>query len=257
LPLGLAASSYCDERRIISNRAEGYEVASGQLVNAEYLSIDNHGAAGAMCSTVLDILSWSAALRGGRVVATRSYEQMTTRATLNDGSSTGYGFGLLLTNLQGGEGAVWHGGSTNGFNSSVAYYPELDLDVVVLSNTSGSHVDRIADIIAKWIIGVEVRVVRDEQLSTPEMEAYAGVYQVRPGSEFTVRIQEGQLMGQQTGQGQTRLRAQGDHTFVPTSSDYHQIVFDVDGDRATSLTYQQCALYVPTRCQSAVWPRLR
>ncbi len=154
-PLGLPRSSYCDERRIIRGRAEGYDAVDGELLNDLYLSMNQPGAAGALCSTVLDLLSWTSALRTGDVVSAESYRQMTTSATLNDGSSTGYGFGLGIGSLL-GHASVSHGGGINGFNTMLAHYPKADLDIVVLSNTPGAHVGSIAETIAKWALGIGV-----------------------------------------------------------------------------------------------------
>ena len=237
-PLGLTGSSYCDERPIIPRRAEGYEVVEGQLMNDAYLSMNQPGAAGALCSTVLDLLSWSSALRGGQVVSTASYGQMTTSATLSDGSSTGYGFGLGLGSLEGNP-RVSHGGGINGFYTMLAHYPESDLDVVVLSNTTGAHPGRIAETIGKWVHGIEVPVVLDERLTVEQLGAYVGVYDLGPGLELTVSVREEQLFAGPTGQDESRLRAQGNHVFIPTFDDAVRVVFAVDGDRAASLVLHQ------------------
>ncbi len=151
-PLGLTGSSYCDERPIIRGRAEGYELVDGELLNDEYLSMNPPGAAGALCSTVLDLLSWTSALRTERVVSAASYRQMTTSGTLDDGSTTGYAFGLRVGELE-EHPFVSHGGGINGFSTMLAHYPEADLDVVVLSNTAGGHPARIAETIARWALG--------------------------------------------------------------------------------------------------------
>jgi D-alanyl-D-alanine carboxypeptidase len=167
-PLGLTGSSYCDERPIIRGRAEGYEFVGGELLNDAPLSMNQPGAAGALCSTVVDLLSWTSALRSGRVVSAASYEQMTTSATLNSGSDTGYGFGLGMGALV-GHPSVSHGGGINGFNTMLAHYPEADLDVVVLSNTPGAHVTRVAETVAKWALGIEVPSVLDEPIFADEI----------------------------------------------------------------------------------------
>lgn len=237
-PLGLSGSSYCHERPIIPGRAEGYQLVDGELMNDEPLSMNQPGAAGALCSTVPDLLEWSAALREGRVVTLESYEQMTASGTLTDGSETGYGFGLMLGDLEGHE-RIAHGGGINGFNTILSHYPESDLDVVVLSNTNGAHPGRIEETIAKWALGIEVPVIRDERLSAEELEAYVGVYELRPGFELTISVRDGQLMSRATGQSEVRLRAQGDHVFVPTFDDNVRVVFSVDGDRAESLVLFQ------------------
>jgi D-alanyl-D-alanine carboxypeptidase len=233
-PLGLTGSSYCDERPIIRRRAEGYEYVDGELLNDEPLSMNQPGAAGALCSTVVDLLSWTSALRAGRVVSPASYDLMTTPATLNDGSETSYGFGLGLGSLV-GHPSVSHGGGINGFSTMLAHYPNADLDVVVLSNTPGAHVGRVSETIAKWALGIELPAILDEPISAEEVAAYEGVYELAPGFELRVFSRDGELWTQATGQGAFRVRSQGDGTFVPTFDDDVRISFVVEGDRATTL----------------------
>lgn len=156
-PLGMSRSLYCDERPIVPGRAEGYEQDGGELVNAEYLSMNQPGAAGALCSTVPDLLLWTSALRSGRVVSGASYGQMTISGTLNSGDDTGYGFGLGVGDL-GGNSSVAHGGGINGFSTMMAHYMESDLDIVVLSNTASEDAGRVAQTIARWALGLEVAV---------------------------------------------------------------------------------------------------
>ena len=172
------------------------------------------------------------------MVSTASYGQMTTSATLSDGSSTGYGFRLWLGSLEGNP-HVSHGGGINGFNTMLAYYPESDLDVVVLSNTTDAHPGRIAETIAKWVHGIEVQAVLDERLTVEQLGAYVGVYELRPGFELAVSVREEQLFAGATGQDEFRLRAQGNHVFIPTFDDAVRVVFAVDGDRPASLVLHQ------------------
>ncbi len=154
-PLGLTGSSYCDEGPIIPWRAEGYQVVDGEVFNDRYLSMNLPGAAGALCSTVPDLLAWTEALTSGQVVSPASYAQMTTSFTLNDGSRTGYGFGLGV-GIVDGNPVVSHGGGINGFVTSLADFPAADLDIVVLSNTPGPHPGQISQLIARWALGIEV-----------------------------------------------------------------------------------------------------
>jgi CubicO group peptidase (beta-lactamase class C family) len=239
-PLGLGGSSYCDEQPIIANRAEGYELVRGELLNDQPLSMNHPGAAGALCSTVEDLLVWTSALREGRVVSAASYDLMTTPGTLNSGAATSYGFGLGLGQLV-GHASVSHGGGINGFNTMLAHYPASDLDVVVLTNTAGPFADRTAETIAKWALGIAVATVADEPVTPREIAAYVGVYQLAPGFELTVFEQNGQLWTQATGQGAARLRSQGDGRFVPTFDDDVRVEFVMEGGRATTLVLFQGA----------------
>ena len=237
-PLGLSRSYYCDTRRIIPDRAAGYAASDGGLVNADFLAMSQPGAAGALCSTVLDLLAWSTALRSGDVVSAASYERMTTPATLPDGSSTGYGFGLGLGELE-GHPHVSHGGGINGFSTMLAHYPEADLDVVVLANTSTPWAGRVAETVARWALGLEVVSVLDLALSDEERAVYEGSYQLMPDLELTVFSRDGQLWTRATGQGDIRLRAQGDHVFVPTFDDQVRLVFVVEDGTATAVVLHQ------------------
>jgi CubicO group peptidase (beta-lactamase class C family) len=111
------------------------------------------GAAGALCSTVPDLLSWTRALRSGLVVTAESYGTMTTSAQLNDGSLIEYGFGLGVSAL-GEHVRVVHTGGINGFSTVMAHYPDSDLDIVILSNTSSPAPSQMEQIIAGWALGI-------------------------------------------------------------------------------------------------------
>lgn len=152
-PLGLSRSSYCHESQIIRGRAEGYEHGADWLVNDGSISMNTPGAAGALCSTVPDLLSWTAALRSGRVVSLASYQAMTTSGLLNDGSATGYGLALGVAPL-GDHPRVAHTGGINGFSTVMAHYPDSDLDIVVLSNTGSGAPGQIEGRIARWALGL-------------------------------------------------------------------------------------------------------
>jgi len=237
-PQGMTGSSYCDERPIIPGRAEGYVAQDGELLNDAPLSMNQPGAAGALCSTTWDLLAWTADLREGEVVSEESYHLMTTKGVLNDESETGYGFGLAINSLEGHD-RVAHGGGINGFNTAMAHYPGADLDVIVLSNTEGPHAGRVARDIAKWALGVPLVVVLDVPLSAEQMAMYQGVYEMRAGFELTVLARDGQLFSQATGQNEFRLRAQGEDVFIPTFDDNVRLVFSVAEGQATTMVLHQ------------------
>lgn len=82
-PPGLKGTVYRDQAPIIKRRAQGYEVEppGGQFSNAEPLSMTQPFAAGSLCSTVTDLVTWAQALSGGKVVSPASYALMTTPGT--------------------------------------------------------------------------------------------------------------------------------------------------------------------------------
>ena len=153
-PLGLESTTYCDERRLIPHRAEGYAADEGKLFNDEPLSMSSPFAAGALCSTVEDLLVWQHALEAGEVVSPAAYAQMTTPLSLTDGSELSYGFGLGVGELE-GHRKISHGGGINGFVTALARYPEDELSVVVLTNTEGPTAGQLEQQIARLVLGLE------------------------------------------------------------------------------------------------------
>ncbi len=236
-PLGLRDTRYCSTRPVVPRRAQGYERVPDGFANAEWLSMALPFSAGALCSTVLDLVSWTRALWAGRVVAPATLQEMTTRARLTDGSATGYGFGLMLDSLQ-GHRRVAHGGSINGFQSALAHFPDDGVTVAVLANSEDALPGLLAARLAQVALGLPLPIVRDLPLTAAERARYVGSYALGP---MTLRIfeQGDSLMSQATGQAAARLRAQGQHRFIPTSNDAVSIEFEVAADRATGLVLHQ------------------
>ena len=152
-PLGLRNTSYCDDAPIIPHRAQGYEVVKGAVVNDAPISMNTPGAAGAMCSTVLDLLAWQRAFNQARLISPASRDRMRTEAKLSNGSGTKYGFGIGIGEVE-GHRAFSHGGGINGFSTSLAYFPDDDLAVVVLTNNGGSPAGRMQGLIARAALGL-------------------------------------------------------------------------------------------------------
>lgn len=139
-PLGLTETWYCDDHRIIPQRAEGYEFMGGRLINAPYISaVSPGGAAGSLCATVGDMVRWTALLHRGKVVSPTSFTAMTTRPKLASGDSSWYGMGLYLppTRVSFGRRKIYHGGTRPGFGTYLSHYPDDGLTIAI-ANNSGS-----------------------------------------------------------------------------------------------------------------------
>ncbi len=148
-PLGLSSTVYCDNEPVVRQRAAGYQVTLGVVQNAAQLSMKPPFSAGALCSSVTDLVAWTSALMNGKVVSRASLDQMITPAKLNDGKPTTYGFGLGVGD--GDKRAISHGGGINGFASFMTYLPDREIVVVVLTNLGGAKPGAIAAEILKAI----------------------------------------------------------------------------------------------------------
>jgi CubicO group peptidase (beta-lactamase class C family) len=136
-PLGMAASSYCDNHAIIPGRASGYQIQGSNMRRA---MLNDHTwpfAAGSLCSTAGDLVAWLHGLHGGRVLSARSYDEMTSPARLNDGTPLRYGMALTVGPDISGAMLIGHGGTIGGFGAQADWYPDAELAVVVLMNNNG------------------------------------------------------------------------------------------------------------------------
>ncbi|HST57330.1 MAG TPA: serine hydrolase [Longimicrobium sp.] len=84
--------------------------------------------------------------------------------------------------------------------------------------------------------------VLDVPLTAEQMALYEGTYALQADGrtlEVRVFVQDGRLMVQPGGQTTTRLRAQGDHAFIPEADARIRFVFTVENGRATAATLHQ------------------
>lgn len=243
-PLGLSQTYYCSQKPIIKHRAQGYDMSARQLTNTEYLSMTQPFSAGALCSTVGDLVAWQRALVGGRIVKPASYVTMTTPESLTDGKPLTYGYGLGVGKLE-THRKVSHGGGINGFITDLAYYPDDTLHVVVLANTSPSTPARLGDQIARVTLGLPLRTApAGVTLAGAERARYVGTYTLNApgGQKVPLRVTEredGTLQSQLGNQPPQRIVALGNHVFVLRDDPDVRITFTVSGDRATKLTLAQ------------------
>ena len=236
-PLGLESTWYCDERRIIPHRARGYTRSDSGFQRAAPLGMSQPGAAGALCSTAGDLLTWNAALAGGQVVGPAAYARMITPGRLTDSVFTDYGYGLAIGERQ-GRRVIEHGGGINGFSSHLAWYPDDTLTVVVLANTQEANASLLARDIARIALGVVGPEVRDLPVSRDDIARYRGTYDLGP---LALRVFEtnGSLSAQGTNQPAFRLLYQGTHAFVAEFDTSVRVEFHVANGRATALTLYQ------------------
>ena len=115
-----------------------YRVEDGVRLNDEPLSMLLPFSAGDLGSSVLDLVRWTSALGAGDVVAPDSLEAMTTRRRLPGGDEIGYGLGLQVGEMA-GRRKISHGGGINGFLSQLSWYPDDELVVAVLSNSTSAE----------------------------------------------------------------------------------------------------------------------
>jgi len=144
-PLAMNATTSRLPSLVITNRVSGYEQTNRVWINRDS-DLTEIFAAGAIASTVGDLVRWNAALDGERLLTRASKEKMWKPVKLNDGTVKKYGFGWNVDAVEGHKN-IGHSGSTSGFSASLQRFPDDRLAVIVLTNTD----EQIASTMAKKI----------------------------------------------------------------------------------------------------------
>ena len=175
-PLGLRSMQLCAVPiGETPGHARGYIRRNGELVPHPPENIALFRGSGGFCGSALDLARWTRALATEKVITAKSYRQMTSRASLTNGRKAEYGFGIDLGSHDGVQ-RNGHGGYGGGFSAQVAYYPHAELTVVVLTNRDFASPEQIERKIARRLLGRPEPKRRDVALSAPELQRYAGSY---------------------------------------------------------------------------------
>ncbi len=178
-PLGMRNSGYDHRDVIMKNRAAGYsQDQEGELVNAQFVHMSTPYAAGALYSTVGDMLIWDQALYTDKLLSTSSREKMFTPVKGN------YGYGWVIDEVYGHK-HIWHNGGIFGFYTSFNRYVDDKVCIAVFSNNDSAPVDNMAAGLAAIVFGepYDLPVIKTPIEVDPAIFAdYEGVYQIEEGT---------------------------------------------------------------------------
>lgn len=238
-PLGMAHTGYGNQSdAVITGHVEGYTRNDQGWGRTPYLSMTQPHAAGALVSTVDDLMTWNRALHEGKVLSEASYRAMVT--PLGKARDDRYGFGITVDTLR-GEPQLQHGGGINGFNSYLLYLPGSRTGIAVLQNTDSPEgmpsAEGAARLLAAMAIGKPYPEKKPIAVDAATLRQYEGVYRIDKDSARVVRVVEGRLTSQRTGGRIQPLVAVDKDAFV-FEQGYSRIVFERGEDgRVRAMRY--------------------
>ncbi|MEZ0472875.1 serine hydrolase [Luteimonas salinilitoris] len=201
-PLGLAHTAYGNAADgVIPGHVTGYTRNGERWAAANLLSMTQPHAAGALVSTVDDLLRWNHALHEGRVLRPDSYRKMVTPA--GKAAENDYGYGIVAGTLR-GEPALQHGGGIFGFSSYLLYLPDSDVTVAVLYNADAGRpgmlgTGALSRVLAAHAIGKPYPDKTAIQVDAAALREYEGVYRIDENAARVLRVSDGRLTSQRTG----------------------------------------------------------
>ncbi|WDF77309.1 serine hydrolase [Mucilaginibacter sp. KACC 22773] len=187
-PLGLKHTYYGEKVGFMPGEATSYKYFDSNWKPDRAVCLDNFGGAGALISTPRDLCSFITALFSGKLISAGSLAIM---KTMRDG----YGKGLFPYGdaLNPGFG---HNGKTEGFGSSMQYYPKEGLAIAYCTNGEVFPKARILDHIFKacFHISDTLETFQSVQLDSTRLSAFTGTYSAPSGMQVVNRLDKGKLL---------------------------------------------------------------
>lgn len=242
-PLQMTNTGYEHPERIVPNRAAGYSRNGETIVNAAYVDMSLPYSAGALYSTVEDLLRWDQALYSEKFLSSKSLAAMFT--PFKNGYAYGWGISTLFNRRY-----IAHTGGIEGFSTHITRFPDERATVIFLSNSETAVANVVANDLAAILFGEKYEIPKGKKeiaVNAKIYETYAGQYELAPNFIFTVTVENGKLMVQATGQPSAELFPESETQFFLRVVDA-QITFVKDAKGAvTGLILRQNGQNVPAK----------
>jgi len=176
-PLGMNNTSWrADYQKIVPGRAQGYSRQGSNApwqLNMPFMNVIGNGG---MLTTVGDWLKWNAML-DSKSMGTPLVDALETQAVLNDGRKISYALGVVVDKYQGLRD-VSHGGSTAGYQTFLARYPEPKVSVAVLCNGTSPNAGGLAASVTDEIFGPFPAPAKVDPVAVGEdqLKKFAGIW---------------------------------------------------------------------------------
>ena len=204
--------------QLFKGMARGYTLnGKGELAPANFLSMTQPHAAGALIGNTEGLWRWNQALHGGKLLSKASYERMTTPEGAAKPRNYGFGIASLLLRDQ---RVLAHNGGIHGFSSLLNYLPASQTTVVILRNSDsgGFALDTVAQKLAAFAIGEPFADQTPVAVPVEQLKSAEGLYARDDKQTRTLRVKDGELQSQRTGSGVARLVPLGKDRFVFSDS---------------------------------------
>ncbi|HJP92089.1 MAG TPA: serine hydrolase domain-containing protein [Pyrinomonadaceae bacterium] len=176
-PLDMKNSSWRDDyQRIVPGRAQAYSRQGNGpwRLNMPFMNVYGNGG---MLTTVGDWMKWNTMLDSHSLGAPL-VNALETRGVLNDGRKISYALGLSVDTYKGLKD-VSHGGSTAGYQTFLARYPDNKVSIGVMCNGTSPSAGGIAASITDEIFGPYPETPKTEpaKISEDELKRFVGIWQ--------------------------------------------------------------------------------
>ncbi|HTS47729.1 MAG TPA: serine hydrolase domain-containing protein [Bryobacteraceae bacterium] len=223
-PLRMTHTRWRDDFRVVvPNRALAYDSAGGGWI--QDTPIENIIGAGGMLSTVGDWLLWNENFTHAKVGGQALVKALQTPATLSNGKTIAYAFGLTVDTFDGLR-EVSHGGSTGGYRTWIGRYPDRGVSIAVMCNSAQADPSELGRQTARlWTGAAASPKPAPFRVDPSKFEEMTGMYRkLRDNTVVELKVKDGELTIDQ----RVQLNPTGAGRF---SAGERQFVFEADGFR--------------------------
>lgn len=231
-PLGMAHTQWRDDyRRVVRGRATAYDrAADGWVQDMPFTMVHGNGG---LLSTMGDLLKWNQALTDGLLGRPELTRLLETQARLTGGRTISYALGLTVEPYRPGVREVSHGGSTAGYRTWLARYPEANASIAVFCNVAVANPTSLGRRVMALVLP---RPAAARQAPTPvasaERDRLVGAYRDPRTDDWISIVAAGDFL-RVVGPGADSLRGVEGGRY--TTNQGVTLAFSPAGARATSL----------------------
>lgn len=243
-PLGMTMSGITLDSEMKEWMAKGHNQA-GDVV--PLWDLPTLAGAGALRSNMDDMLKFVAANLGEPTSDLERAMRDSHESRMDASPVMGVGLNWHVRRV-GDARIVWHNGGTAGFRTFAGFDPDSGVGVVVLTNSAHG-----ADDIGFHLINSEIPLTpKPEERTEIEVAAetlatYVGVYELQPGFNLAVTLEDGGLHIQATGQNKAPVYPETEVDFFLKVVDAQLTFVKDDAGAVTGLVLHQGGVDVPAR----------
>ncbi len=199
IPAGMMNTEWRDNRnRIVKNRAIAYQLTpSGYEILMP--NEDAYGNGG-LLTTTEDLLKWNDYYLSGKFGTPSLLDKQKEVLPFNNGKLNDYGAGLFIQQFR-GQPYIQHSGATAGYRANLEYFPDKNLSIAFLSNTSQFDTarSRLANMLRDIFIGeisasANNTTASTEKVQLPILNRYTGWYKNdRDGMAAQISVRNNEL----------------------------------------------------------------
>jgi CubicO group peptidase (beta-lactamase class C family) len=205
-PLGMTHTQWRDDfTEVVRNRATAYSGSDATGFHQD-MPFTNMIGNGGLLSTVGDLMKWNENLDRGTIGGRSYLDAIQTQMRLNNGRTLSYALGLTVNSYNGAR-EVSHDGSTAGYRTYLARFPEQHVSIAVWCNNAsagpGALGHQVADLVlSKGTIAAGGPSAEKVELPAAALEQWAGTYRdVFSDQTLTLTASNGTLRSPESGGG--------------------------------------------------------